>query len=79
MRVHTIGKMLALVAASALLPVAAAWADPQTKDQQKCINKMNKDGIKVQAAQGKENVECVKAQGQRRARRREAARRRKPA
>jgi hypothetical protein len=35
-------------------------AVPQTKDQQKCINKINKDGIKVQAAQGKENTECVK-------------------
>ena len=51
--------MLAL-AALALLPWGAAHADVQSSDQQKCINKMNKDGIKVQAAQGKENAECVK-------------------
>jgi hypothetical protein len=60
MRVGGIVKFLAVVAATGLLPLGAAWADPQTKDQQKCINKLNKDGIKVQAAQGKENSECVK-------------------
>ncbi len=52
-------RTLAAVAAVALLH-GVAWADVQSSDQQKCINKMNKDGIKVQAAQGKENVECVK-------------------
>ena len=43
-----------------LLLAPAAWGQPQTSAQQKCINKMNKDGIKVEAQQGKENVECVK-------------------
>jgi cysteine-rich repeat protein len=33
----------------------------QTKDQQKCINALNKDGIKVAGAQGKENASCVSA------------------
>jgi hypothetical protein len=51
--------MLAL-AVAALLPWGAAHAQVQSQDQQKCINKMNKDGIKVEAAQGKENTECVK-------------------
>jgi hypothetical protein len=37
-----------------------ALAAVQTGDQQKCINKINKDAIKLQAAQGKEQVECVK-------------------
>lgn len=39
---------------------SAAWADAQTKEQQKCINKVNKDAIKVEAAQGKANSACVK-------------------
>ena len=43
-----------------LFCAAAAWAQPQGNDQQKCINKINKDTIKVQAAQGKLNAACVK-------------------
>src|SRR5215470_8179354 len=49
-----------LVSVCAALLVQSANAQVQTSDQQKCINKMNKDGIKVEAAQGKENDECVK-------------------
>src|SRR5215813_14656046 len=44
----------------ALLTSASVYAVPQTNDQQKCINKMNKDAIKLQASQGKEQSECVK-------------------
>jgi len=33
---------------------------PQTSAQQQCINKINKDTIKVQAAQGKANSSCLK-------------------
>ncbi len=47
-------------AAAALLLASSAWGQPQSKDQQKCINKLNKDGIKVEAQQGKDNTECVK-------------------
>jgi len=39
---------------------SVASALPQGKDQIKCINKINKDAIKVQAAQGKANAACVK-------------------
>src|SRR4029453_16727329 len=55
-----ISRMLGVCAFVGLLPCAAAMAQIQTSAQQKCINKINKDGIKVEAAQGKENVECVK-------------------
>lgn len=51
---------VAVLALALLIHSGTAWAAPQTKDQQKCINKINKDGIKVQATQGKENTECVK-------------------
>ena len=60
MGVGQISRMLGVCAFVALLPCAAALAQVQTSAQQKCINKINKDGIKVEAAQGKENVECVK-------------------
>jgi hypothetical protein len=48
------------------LPVAvatAASAQEQSKEQQKCINKLNKDGAKVAQAQSKENLACVKNAG----------------
>jgi hypothetical protein len=54
------GRIATLIFVGALLACAPAWAAPQSNNQQKCINKMNKDGIKVEAQQGKENVECVK-------------------
>jgi hypothetical protein len=47
-------------AALLLLGAGAASAAPQGNLQQKCINKINKDMIKVQAAQGKLNAGCVK-------------------
>lgn len=40
--------------------VGMASAQVQTSAEQKCINKINKDMIKVQAAQGKLNAGCVK-------------------
>ncbi len=43
-----------------LFGAGAASAQVQTKAQQKCINKVNKDGIKVQATQEKANSACVK-------------------
>jgi hypothetical protein len=38
-------------------------AQQQTKEQQRCINTMNKSGQKVLATQGKENSSCVKNAG----------------
>jgi hypothetical protein len=60
MRVGQLSRVLGVCALAGLLPCASAMAQVQTSDQQKCINKINKDGIKVEAAQGKENVECIK-------------------
>jgi hypothetical protein len=57
---------LASAAAAALFAVmvsSAAFGQAQNKDQQKCINKLNKDTCKVAAAQGKENSGCVKSAG----------------
>jgi cysteine-rich repeat protein len=42
---------------------ANVQAQSQTKDQQGCINQMNKSGQKVLATQGKENSSCVKNAG----------------
>lgn len=53
-----------LLAISFCLAVAvAAPAQEQNKDQQKCINKLNKNGAKVAQAQGKENQACLKSAG----------------
>ncbi len=52
--------VVSLVVGSALTVAGSAVAQIQTKDQQKCINKMNKDSIKIQAAQGKVNSGCIK-------------------
>jgi hypothetical protein len=43
-----------------LLSAGAAWGQPQGNLQQKCINKINKDMIKLHAAQGKLDAGCVK-------------------
>lgn len=59
MGVGQLSRVLGVCALAGLLP-CAGLAQIQTSAQQKCINKINKDGIKVEAAQGKENVECVK-------------------
>jgi hypothetical protein len=47
------------VAAAALLLAGTVQAGPQTKDQQVCINAMNKDALKVYTTQGKENIKCA--------------------
>jgi hypothetical protein len=51
---------LVCVTAFVVLGAGVASAQPQGNLQQKCINKINKDMIKVQAAQGKLNAGCVK-------------------
>jgi glycerophosphoryl diester phosphodiesterase len=43
---------------------AASDAQPQSDDQQKCINTLNADGAKVARTQGKENASCIKNVGQ---------------
>jgi len=52
-------RKLMLGAAAAALIAPAAFAELQ-KGEQTCINKINKDGVKVQAAQLKVNDKCVK-------------------
>ena len=53
--------LIALVCALCALPMGAlAAAD---KDQQKCINSLNKDAVKVASKQGKENTSCIKNAG----------------
>jgi hypothetical protein len=49
------------VVAAALLLAETVQAAPQTKDQQVCINAMNKDALKVYTTQGKENIKCLTA------------------
>jgi len=45
-----------------LLSTSAAFGQ-QNKDQQKCINKLNKGGVAVARARGKENAGCLKKAG----------------
>jgi hypothetical protein len=51
----------AVVFAAAVVVSSSAIAQLQNKDQQKCINTLNKDACKVAAAAGKNNTGCVKA------------------
>ena len=55
----SIGKLFLGVGVVAMLVPGLASAE-LVKEQQICINKMNKDGVKVQAAQLKVNDGCVK-------------------
>lgn len=51
------------VGLAVLIACGVASAQPQSKNQQKCVNTMNKDGAKVAATQGKENTACIKNAG----------------
>ncbi len=53
--------LFALIGAMALAIAPAAAA--VSKDQQSCINKLNKDASKVAQKQGKENSACIKSAG----------------
>src|SRR5579862_5579913 len=46
--------------ALAAIVASSAFGQAQDKDQQKCINAVNKDAGKVAATQGKANSACVK-------------------
>ena len=50
------GVFLALLA----LSHTAVWAQEQDKDQQRCINQVNKNFAKVASAQGKQICDCIK-------------------
>jgi hypothetical protein len=50
-----------LLIAAVVLTAGSAQAQPQSGDQQQCVNAINKDIAKVAAAQGKINSGCVKA------------------
>lgn len=45
------------------LVAVSAFGQAQSKDQQKCINKLNKDGSAVAKAQSKENLSCLRNAG----------------
>lgn len=49
-----------------LFGTAAAWAQVQSPNQQKCINAMNKNGSKLNDAQCIDNRACIKDHGQER-------------
>lgn len=53
----------AATAAVLVLACAAGASAQQSKDQQKCLNTVNKDGSLVAKAQGRANVGCVKDAG----------------
>lgn len=52
-----------LLSVGVLLLATAASGQIQDRDQQECINAINRDGSKVAAAQAKENTNCVKSAG----------------
>src|SRR5262245_6767034 len=55
---------LAVVCCSAMLAVPpASPAAPQSSDQQRCVNDMNKYGVRVAKSQNKANVSCVQNAG----------------
>jgi len=60
---RTIRRVFATTAIVASLVAIHASADPQSPDEQKCTNALNKSGAKVASTQGKENVSCVKNAG----------------
>jgi len=56
------GTLVSILAVSALATlISSAALGQESKAQQKCINKLNKNTCKVAAKQGKENFGCVKA------------------
>ncbi len=59
---RTMGKLVSMASAFAMVLAVggSALAQIQDKDQQGCINTINKDSGKVGATQGKENNACVK-------------------
>jgi len=50
-----------VLALAALLAATPAWAQPQSKQQERCITTMNKVGVRLAATQGKENLTCLDA------------------
>jgi len=63
MKIRIFGSTAAIAGVLSLLACGSALAEPQSKEQQKCINALNKDGAKVAATQGKENAACIKNAG----------------
>ncbi len=60
MRVKLVVATIVAAGSVLLLARGSALAQTQTKDQQLCINKMNKDGVVYASKQGKEQVQCLK-------------------
>ena len=59
----TVGKLVSIAGAVILLGQGMAFGQAQSKNQQGCVNALNKDGAKVGATQGKENTSCIKNAG----------------
>ena len=59
----TAKKLVSVTGAVILLSSGVAFGQAQSKNQQGCVNALNKDGAKVGATQGKENTGCIKNAG----------------
>jgi hypothetical protein len=58
-----LARVAVLVAIGTLTISGTVWAQAQSKDQQKCITKLNRDGLKTHETQAKINRKCVKDVG----------------
>ena len=63
LRMGTVTKLVSVTGAMILLSSGVAFGQAQSKNQQGCVNALNKDGAKVGATQGKENTSCIKNAG----------------
>lgn len=61
---NRIRTVIAITAIAALLSPTAPAHAALSRSEQGCIVKLNKDGIKLAATQGKENARCLKQAGQ---------------
>src|SRR5262252_8798471 len=58
-----LARVAVLVAIGTLTVSNTVWAQAQSKDQQNCITKVNRDGLKTHETQAKINRACVKDVG----------------
>jgi len=58
-----LARVAALIAIGTLTISGTVWAQAQSKDQQNCITKLNRDGLKTHETQAKINRACVKDVG----------------
>jgi len=58
-----LARVAALIAIGTLTISSTVWAQPESKAQQNCITKLNRDGLKTHETQAKINRACVKDVG----------------